>query len=1698
MAEYKLTPVESEQIPTDETEYKLTPVETAEPSATSELKLTETSADENNESNTYEGWLTESAEGIVEGLTKIPQGILELGLDVYDYANDTHHSRQFNLWADETRKKLGIDPEGLAGGLASGITQFAIPGIGAAVAVSKISKLGKLAKIYDKANKRRAKGSVDKPELLIQKKLTKSQKLALGTQQAVGAGIADAVVTTDGTQTIGDFFDGGFTGTDVYDVANTGVEDASRRLTNRFSMFIEGGALAGTLPPVLSGVGKGLVKAGAARVPGTTITGADITTLGTTRAFGAIVKKASEKIAKLDDKSLTKGLTDEQTGQRIEQSRLEKFGSSVVAALRSRGYLPGVEKGVKDVKGVDEEKIITLINKETDMEFVNANGEVKKYKSETEAFIDLDEYSKSLVRQDEEWQNIQKKRSNDPDNEAADSALIDEQKILEQQKFQEVRDMFKAQVIKIPKSKKFVEGTEETIDLPKLFSLTGPIQEAALKVAERQMKNLNDSLDKIMVGKFGERPKREFIEQSNLTKQKILNNIYDYFTGSKIINLLPKTRDGKLQSSLARQELRELGITSELIKPIREMVILKNNLAEQILKSGAVKNLLTRKQILKQPFRQSDKFIKAAKAKGDVAEKPDWFKGSSEATAKKEWTEQQLDEAYLKLKKGQGVASKEEIIDAIEQSIIKPDGSNTDGFFQRRYRIFEDKKYEVTDSQTENVMNMMGWQGVKGSDGKIVKDSDGNIEYDAILDEKGLKLGFNENTMQNIYMDISKVFNRRLVVIEKNIKRLEETGQVVPQKILDEKELLQYRAVNELKTFEGPPSPKQIKKYIDLVHDFTTSKRNSVGTDMVYRAPIKSMPTTLINARRIDLPTLREIYGEVKSLRESYVGTITKMSEFNAIDDFYSSFRKVADSNIVARGIDNSIYYDTSRLSRDELKNWLNTQKENGREWYVLGRSDLSGSSVDDIDVTESPFGSMHGMAIPKVMWKSLSQHVVNDSTEIGNLGRQMLGGLLWLKGLSQYSKTILSPITHVRNLTSAAAFAMAQGNIGRGANLLESVRLVALDVVNRGDDGGLAYLAKLQKMGVIGSQAELRELQANLRKGVGYETPIVRRDAESLAEKPAKELYGNNPDPIMMDKLSEKNMVFNFSSGIGKKTNKALKFMEDAYKGEDDIWKIYNYEFELNKLRTARAKSISRARNSDEAKLFAKQFDEDHLQGKSMEDYAGDNVRNLVPNYDLTSETIKAFRKLPIGNFVSFPAEIMRTGFNTLESAVKELSSEVPEIREIGMRRLMGALTTFVALPMAIREMGMSLTGTSEKEMQAVQDLSAPWQKNSTLVPVGRDKNGHLEVYDFSYTNPYGVLIKPFTAALRSLDRDGKLEKGVGTQLVNASWESFGELFAPFTDESIITEKLLDVLPEGFPLARGGITKTGSKVYRTGEGGDTQGDKVQKAFVHLLEGLTPGASPFRVPIGSKFEDYELGRFLRGTISPGSKEPSTGRQYGRGGEILRAIIGINTQTYDWDRLGRFKANEFKENRSSAAGQYNRVINRSVVTKDDIIEAWKDANDARLRSFRAGRKDFLALQALGATEDQIIERWKKENVGNTEIGAIISNTYVPFFPSDKSFLTAAEKEHDIPIEELEALYYQFEGMPIETEETEEVDFNLSEVMNDANNEPVTTEVPKTPVAQTSQVSPVARDINTRLATLLNPNDRIIAERQRNIG
>ena len=52
----------------------------------------------------------------------------------------------------------------------------------------------------------------------------------------------------------------------------------------------------------------------------------------------------------------------------------------------------------------------------------------------------------------------------------------------------------------------------------------------------------------------------------------------------------------------------------------------------------------------------------------------------------------------------------------------------------------------------------------------------------------------------------------------------------------------------------------------------------------------------------------------------------------------------------------------------------------------------------------------------------------------------------------------------------------------------------------------------------------------------------------------------------------------------------------------------------------------------------------------------AADLVKNNVPNYAFVSDFIKGLRKLPVGNFVAFPAEIIRTSANIVDTALKEI----------------------------------------------------------------------------------------------------------------------------------------------------------------------------------------------------------------------------------------------------------------------------------------------------------------------------------------------------------------------------------------------------------------------------------------------------------
>ena len=101
-------------------------------------------------------------------------------------------------------------------------------------------------------------------------------------------------------------------------------------------------------------------------------------------------------------------------------------------------------------------------------------------------------------------------------------------------------------------------------------------------------------------------------------------------------------------------------------------------------------------------------------------------------------------------------------------------------------------------------------------------------------------------------------------------------------------------------------------------------------------------------------------------------------------------------------------------------------------------------------------------------------------------------------------------------------------------------------------------------------------------------------------------------------------------------------------------------------------------------------------LRNDWLEREAADIVKNNIPNYDFVSDFVKGTRKFPLGNFVSFPAEIARTGTNIVERALRDINTTftlangqvIKPFQGIGYQRLMGFGLTVAAVPYATAEM--------------------------------------------------------------------------------------------------------------------------------------------------------------------------------------------------------------------------------------------------------------------------------------------------------------------------------------------------------------------------------------------------------------------------
>ena len=556
---------------------------------------------------------------------------------------------------------------------------------------------------------------------------------------------------------------------------------------------------------------------------------------------------------------------------------------------------------------------------------------------------------------------------------------------------------------------------------------------------------------------------------------------------------------------------------------------------------------------------------------------------------------------------------------------------------------------------------------------------------------------------------------------------------------------------------------------------------------------------------------------------------------------------------------------------------------------------------------------------------------------------------LLYPKATAQLAKTVLSPITHVRNILSAGAFATANGLIpgitvkpGEFAEAFKEA-YKTLDVAGIGTRKKMERYRELLELGVVNTQVQVGDLQNLLRDTKFGETLTA-------------------------------------TTGIGpffKMLGKAKKWSQDMYTAEDDIWKITTFALERARtLKALRKYGVELGQEmTDSAGNVIKITDE------YLDQRAADIVKNNVPNYDYVNDFVKDLRRLPFGNFVSFPAEIMRTSANILSSGAREVNEvykradgkEIKPFAGIGYKRLFGFGSTVAVVPYATQEAFKAIHNVTEDEMQALRRYVPEWSKNSTLLPM-RTEDGKMKYIDFSHANAYDLMIRPFNTILNAAVRGTQDDTRLKDEVVSGVFEAMKELGEPFISESIWTETVLDL------TLRGGRTIDGRRLYTEQT---PVGDRVTAIMKHLVDSQMPFSAKQMSRIG---------------LVVNEKTDAYGNRFELGNEVA-GFVGLRAIEVDPEKAIRFKIADFNLGINNSRREFSSpLLKGGSVTPEEIIDRYDVANRSMYYVQQDMYKDYYSALQLGANS-RVLDRQFENRVSTKQLTAIKKGRFTPFKPSE---------------------------------------------------------------------------------------------------
>ena len=525
-------------------------------------------------------------------------------------------------------------------------------------------------------------------------------------------------------------------------------------------------------------------------------------------------------------------------------------------------------------------------------------------------------------------------------------------------------------------------------------------------------------------------------------------------------------------------------------------------------------------------------------------------------------------------------------------------------------------------------------------------------------------------------------------------------------------------------------------------------------------------------------PEVRALWGEVKDPYKNYAKTYEKLaqieSESSFVNDMAKYFREsglgVTKEQLLKKGIiDNIDDYSLENVGKDSLGKVFGRTAVEDRLVPVVNKKTGKAEIVKTSPQILNPLKNLY--VNPEY------KKFIEEGTDILAPTNTLMKNWMRYKVTSQTAKTVYNPSTHGRNVLGNAILMIANG----------------MNPLSKGKDSFKAAYKKLtgrtnEELGKrIGRYQELDIVDS----GVNQET----------LRKAAGDVFNYESDKVI-DKLGR--------AATGKGKGNPLKFTQNLYQVEDDFFKIMHFEKTLDDLK----------------RIFPKGTPIDVIEKE-----AARRTRELMPNYGLVGKKLKELRYLPVGDFIAFPAEMIRVSYNLGRRTLKDITGQTAdelgiknkearnELKNMGYRRLAG-ITMAGTAGEQIMGYTANRLGLTKEEIQAAENLGPSYERGSPkifLSGVNKDKNNH---YGIDYINmgpidPFNYLKAPALLVgreLASIAQTGKLKTGTDININNLYSSpdfrgAFQQALGPFLGPSMATEAIIDALTlaeeDGMPFSR-------------------------------------------------------------------------------------------------------------------------------------------------------------------------------------------------------------------------------------------------------------------------------------------------------